>query len=104
MIMFLFQNGGPIETKGNNWPLRGGKHGVFEGGTRVPAQRALYVQCMYIVRTLYQLYVQCTYIVRTVPAGSPCLGTNAQKKGIHKLKVCQQLNMPSWQIQLIFHL
>ena len=37
MIMFLFQNGGPIETKGNNWPLRGGKHGVFEGGTRVPA-------------------------------------------------------------------
>ena len=32
-------------------------------------QRALYVQCTYIVRTLYQLYVQCTYIVRTVPAG-----------------------------------
>ena len=35
----------------------------------VHAQRALYVQCTYIVRTLYQLYVQCTYIVRTVPAG-----------------------------------
>ena len=34
------------------------------------AQRALYVQCTYIVRTLYQPYVQCTYIVRTVPAGS----------------------------------
>ena len=34
-----------------------------------PSQRALYVQCTYIVRTLYELYVQCTYIVRPVPAG-----------------------------------
>ena len=33
------------------------------------SQRALYVQCTYIVRTLCLLYVQCTYIVRTVTAG-----------------------------------
>ena len=32
-------------------------------------QRALYVQCTYIVRTVGTMYVQCTYIVRTVPAG-----------------------------------
>ena len=37
--------------------------------TNQPSQRALDVQCTYIVRTMYQLYVQCTYIVRTVPAG-----------------------------------
>ena len=35
----------------------------------VRALYQLYVQCTYIVRALYQLYVQCTYIVRTVPAG-----------------------------------
>ena len=34
-----------------------------------PTQRALYVQCTYIVRTAGTMYVQCTYIVRTVPAG-----------------------------------
>ena len=33
------------------------------------SQRALYVQCTYIVRTVGTMYVQCTYIVRTVPAG-----------------------------------
>ena len=33
------------------------------------AQRALYVQCTYIVRTAGTMYVQCTHIVRTVPAG-----------------------------------
>ena len=35
----------------------------------VNTQRALYVQCTYIVRTVGTMYVQCTYIVRTVPAG-----------------------------------
>ena len=33
------------------------------------SQRALYVQCTYIVHTVGTMYVQCTYIVRTVPAG-----------------------------------
>ena len=35
----------------------------------IMTQRALYVQCRYIVRTVGTMYVQCTYIVRTVPAG-----------------------------------
>ena len=35
----------------------------------VITQRALDVQCTYIVRTVGTMYVQCTYIVRPVPAG-----------------------------------
>ena len=43
-------------------------------------QRALYVQCTYIVRTVGTMYVQCTYIVRTVPAGKKKILTKAQRK------------------------
>ena len=35
--MLIFQNGGPVESAANNWPLRGGKHTVWEGGTKVAA-------------------------------------------------------------------
>ena len=53
------------------------------------SQRALYVQCTYIVCTLYQLYVQCTYIVRTVPAGiltSVDIAAYSQNPGIFYCK------------------
>ena len=36
LIIFMSDNGG-MPKSGNNWPLRGGKHTLFEGGTRVPA-------------------------------------------------------------------
>ncbi|XP_067658647.1 arylsulfatase B-like [Haliotis asinina] len=34
LILFTADNGGPIEYYASNWPLRGGKHTVWEGGTR----------------------------------------------------------------------
>ena len=37
LIVFLSDNGAPVANSGSNWPLRGSKHTLFEGGTRVPA-------------------------------------------------------------------
>ncbi|XP_071109637.1 arylsulfatase B-like [Haliotis cracherodii] len=34
LILFTADNGGPITSYANNWPLRGGKHTIWEGGTR----------------------------------------------------------------------
>jgi arylsulfatase B len=37
LMVFLSDNGAPVANSGSNWPLRGSKHTLFEGGTRVPA-------------------------------------------------------------------
>ncbi|KAH9499685.1 hypothetical protein Btru_074432 [Bulinus truncatus] len=37
LIVFTSDNGGWTTYGGNNYPLRGGKLSIFEGGTRVPA-------------------------------------------------------------------
>eukprot|EP01083_Nonionella_stella_P021567 59785_1 len=41
IIIFTSDNGAAIATGdsvgGENWPLRGGKHSIYEGGTKVPA-------------------------------------------------------------------
>ena len=37
LIIFMSDNGAPVHNSGSNWPLRGSKHTLFEGGTRVPA-------------------------------------------------------------------
>ena len=38
IIIFASDNGGhPVNSDGNNLPLRGGKNTFFEGGLRVPA-------------------------------------------------------------------
>ncbi|XP_046584420.1 arylsulfatase B-like isoform X1 [Haliotis rubra] len=34
LILFLSDNGGDLENYGNNYPLRGGKYTIWEGGTR----------------------------------------------------------------------
>ena len=36
-MWFFADNGGPIYSAGNNYPLRGGKYSDFEGGIRVSA-------------------------------------------------------------------
>ena len=33
-VIFILQNGGPVGLGANNWPLRGGKGSLWEGGTR----------------------------------------------------------------------
>ena len=41
ILIFTSDNGAAIGTGdnvgGSNWPLRGGKHSIFDGGTKVPA-------------------------------------------------------------------
>ncbi|XP_077979359.1 arylsulfatase B-like [Glandiceps talaboti] len=39
LLVFTSDNGGSIKPKhaGNNWPLRGTKNSLFEGGTRIPS-------------------------------------------------------------------
>ncbi|XP_067658829.1 arylsulfatase B-like [Haliotis asinina] len=34
LILFTTDNGGPLDVYANNWPLRGGKRTIWEGGTR----------------------------------------------------------------------
>jgi arylsulfatase A-like enzyme len=34
VLLFLSDNGGPMEGGGFNWPLRGKKSTLYEGGTR----------------------------------------------------------------------
>ena len=37
LFIFMSDNGASPPNSGSNWPLRGGKHTLYEGGTRVPA-------------------------------------------------------------------
>ena len=37
MFAFISSNGGDTNQGGNNWPLRGGKHSVWNGGLKTPS-------------------------------------------------------------------
>lgn len=88
LIVFSSDNGGPIEMEGSNWPLRGGKITIWEGGTRAAA----FIHAPYILQksgyTNRELFHIVDWFPTLVEAGG---GNSSSLSGIDGISQWQSL-------------
>ncbi|ESO86974.1 hypothetical protein LOTGIDRAFT_235167 [Lottia gigantea] len=100
LILFTADNGAELFAYGSNWPLRGGKHTLWEGGTRVTAFMS--------GRGLTQTGITYTGMVHAVDYMATLIGAAGaeQVQGIDGINQWDsiRLNQPSKRTEFIYNL